>query len=75
MCKQHRIVASVCPYCEIDQLKDETDYLRDVIDEQAKEVSILREALDSIANCNYKNATDFQEWAKEALKKQGGYEC
>lgn len=36
------------------------------------ENSIMREALDSIANCNYKNATDFQEWAKEALQKVGG---
>lgn len=35
------------------------------------QIAILREALDSIANCNYKNATDFQEWAKDALQRLG----
>ena len=36
------------------------------------ENSIMREALGSIANCNYKCATDFQEWAKQALQKVRG---
>lgn len=48
LCKQHHIVARVCPYCEIDRLKEE-------LTELAKEISILRKGLEQIAEpCDYK---------------------
>ena len=51
-----------------DMEREMTEYRNGIV-AAVKELQRYREALEAIAHCNYKNSTEFQQWALQALKE------